>query len=479
MRLYIITFLCFVFTGCFSQTQYLGSPTGTVITRGTHQIDSIFYLPKVAKTPSVSGALRYQTSDSTLYIYTGSQWQLVSSRIDTNSISTRGWRQKGIDSVAALAGAANFYTTDGTLTSNRTVTMGSFTLNFSSPVQINSHTIGRGGTGNSTNLKVGLNALDSNSSGVQNTAMGENAGGGVTAGNSNTYMGHNAGRYSKGDANTYIGRGVASVFAQTTASTRNTAIGEFALGRITTGDDNSAFGSNALTNLRTGYDNVVVGGFSMSALTTGANNTAIGVNVAAFRNNGDNNVFIGNGAALDMKGSNNVFIGSLVGAFFDSLDNRLAIHNNADADPLIYGNFSADTLRINGALSVRDVARNNSPQRLVVFDSANGKLQTRDLNTISSQFLRTETANYTAVSTDHTILADATGGAFTITLPAASGLAGKIYTIKRINSGGNDVTIDANASETIDGDTTKVLNAHWKYLQIQCDGSNWFIIANN
>jgi len=479
MRLYIITFLCFVFTGCFSQTQYLGSPTGTVITRGTHQIDSIFYLPKVAKTPSVSGALRYQTSDSTLYIYTGSQWQLVSSRIDTNSISTRGWRQKGIDSVAALAGAANFYTTDGTLTSNRTVTMGSFTLNFSSPVQINSHTIGRGGTGNSTNLKVGLNALDSNSSGVQNTAMGLNAGGSLTAGNSNTYMGHNAGRYSKGDNNTYIGRGVASVFAQTTAAARNTAIGEFALGRITTGDDNNAFGSNALTNLRSGNDNTVVGGYSLDGLTTGSRNTAIGTLAAGASNNGDNNVFIGWSAGYSFKGNSNVMIGYSAGYAFDSADNRLVIHNSSATDPLLHGNFSADTLRINGALSVRDVARNNTPARFVVFDSANGKLQTRDLNTISSQFLRTETANYTAVSTDHTILADATGGAFTITLPAASGLAGKIYTIKRINSGGHDVTIDANASETIDGDTTKVLNAHWKYLQIQCDGSNWFIIANN
>jgi hypothetical protein len=479
--IFSILFLFISFIGIGQTVQTIGAPGTRVVSRGDFISDSIFYLPRTLVTvrnPNVAGAVRYQPSDSTVYVYTGTQWILSGSRIDTNSISTRLWRQKGIDSVAALASAANFYTTNGTLTSNRTVTMGSFTLNFTAPVQINSHTIGRGGTGGSSNVKVGLSALDSNSTGNNNTAMGHTAGGGITSGSSNSFFGHNAGRYSKGSNNTYIGRGVASVFAQTTASSANTAIGEFALGRITTGDDNNAFGSNALTNLTSGNNNTVVGSYAGGLIYTGSQNTIIGV-LAGSSTNGDNNVYIGEQCAFSHKGNSNIFIGRQAGFAFDSADNRLVIHNNSDTDPLLHGNFSADSLRINGALSVRDVARNNTPERFVVFDSANGKLQSRDLNTISSQFLRTETANYTAISTDHTILADATGGAFTITLPAASGLAGKIYTIKRINSGGNDVTIDANASETIDGDATKVLNAHWKYLQIQCDGSNWFIIANN
>jgi len=417
MRLYIISFLCFVFTGSFSQTQYLGSPTGTVITRGTHQVDSIFYLPKVAKTPSVSGAFRYQTSDSTVYVYTGTQWLNM-----------------GVNST------------------------------FSGDILVN-------------NMRVGTKNLTDG-----NTYVGTRAGDSAISGShSNTLIGFEAGRYIKtNNRNTYVGRRSGSgTSIQTSASSRNTAIGDGSLKNINSGDDNNAFGTESLAALTTGNDNTVVGSFAMSALTTGVNNTAIGTSAASFVNNGNNNTFIGHSSAIDFKGNSNVFIGYGTGGYFDSADNRLVIHNNGDTDPLIHGNFAADSLRINGALSVRDVARNNSPQRLLVFDSANGKLQSRDLNTISSQFLRTETANYTAVSTDHTILVDASSAAVTITLPAASGLSGKIYTIKRINSGGHNVTVDANASETIDGSTTNVLNSHYKYIQIQCDGSNWFIIANN
>ena len=42
---------------------------------------------------------------------------------------------------------------------------------------------------------------------------------------------------------------------------------------------------------------------------------------------------------------------------------------------------------------------------------------------------------------DSVIFADATLAAFTVTLPSASGLAGRQYTIKRVNSGSNNVTV--------------------------------------
>lgn len=88
-------------------------------------------------------------------------------------------------------------------------------------------------------------------------------------------------------------------------------------------------------------------------------------------------------------------------------------------------------------------------------------------------------ADLTANTTHHTILVDASGAARTITLPAASGATRRIYIIKKTDSSGNSVTIDGNASETIDGATTQTLATQYKYMTIQCDGSNWFIIANN
>jgi hypothetical protein len=97
-------------------------------------------------------------------------------------------------------------------------------------------------------------------------------------------------------------------------------------------------------------------------------------------------------------------------------------------------------------------------------------LQNVKMNTVS------KTANYTATATDHVILCDASGGAFTITLPAASGAAGVIYHIKKTDSSGNLVTIDANASEAIDGDLTPDLTVQYESLMIACDGSNWHVI---
>jgi len=85
-----------------------------------------------------------------------------------------------------------------------------------------------------------------------------------------------------------------------------------------------------------------------------------------------------------------------------------------------------------------------------------------------------KTANYTATGDDYTILCNASGGDFTITLPAASGVTGIVYNIKSISAG--SVTVDGNASETIDGATTQVISTQYDSIMVQCDGSNWHII---
>lgn len=82
---------------------------------------------------------------------------------------------------------------------------------------------------------------------------------------------------------------------------------------------------------------------------------------------------------------------------------------------------------------------------------------------------------YTAAN-DYTILASASGGSFTITLPASSGVTNRMYVIKKTDSSVNTVTIDANASETIDGALTYVLTTQYAAITIACNGSNWFII---
>jgi hypothetical protein len=90
----------------------------------------------------------------------------------------------------------------------------------------------------------------------------------------------------------------------------------------------------------------------------------------------------------------------------------------------------------------------------------------------------TKTATYTASVSDYTILCNNTSGAITINLPAASGCTGRAYVIKKISGVSNNVVIDGNASETIDGATTRTLTLQYESVLIQSDGSNWFVLSN-
>ncbi len=86
-----------------------------------------------------------------------------------------------------------------------------------------------------------------------------------------------------------------------------------------------------------------------------------------------------------------------------------------------------------------------------------------------------KTANYTATSSDYLLLVDATAGAVTITLPAASSSSGMVLIVKKTDSGANAVTVDANGAETIDGVTTVGLTTQYDSVKIQCDGTEWWI----
>jgi hypothetical protein len=85
----------------------------------------------------------------------------------------------------------------------------------------------------------------------------------------------------------------------------------------------------------------------------------------------------------------------------------------------------------------------------------------------------TKTGAYTATNDDYVI--DCTSGTFTVTLPASSGRTGRILIIK--NSGAGTITVDGNASETIDGAATYAISVQYGTIQIMSDGTNWKIIA--
>ena len=98
-----------------------------------------------------------------------------------------------------------------------------------------------------------------------------------------------------------------------------------------------------------------------------------------------------------------------------------------------------------------------------------------DGSVMSAQY-RNVTATGNVVSGDYLIVADAAGGAITMTLPPAALVPGRIYTFKRINSGANAVVIDPSGAETIDGAATYTLSAQWNSVTIMNNGIAWFII---
>ena len=89
--------------------------------------------------------------------------------------------------------------------------------------------------------------------------------------------------------------------------------------------------------------------------------------------------------------------------------------------------------------------------------------------------ITTITGATTLDDSDYFVLCDASGGAFTVTLPAAASHTGRIYHIKKTDSSANAVTTDGNASETIDGATTQVNSTQYNSISIVSDGSNWHI----
>ncbi|MGB0974220.1 MAG: tail fiber domain-containing protein [Flavobacteriaceae bacterium] len=147
-----------------------------------------------------------------------------------------------------------------------------------------------------TNVAVGRNTLRNNSTGAFNTAIGDNA-----------------------------------MFNSTNVG--NTAVGASSL-YSNTSYNNTAIGVNALRFNTTGYENVTLGYGSLRNNVTGNRNTALGFE-----------------AGLNSSGSNNILIGYRAGNN-ETGSNLLYIDNSNTTTPLIWGDFSANEIVINGSLGV-------------------------------------------------------------------------------------------------------------------------------
>jgi hypothetical protein len=68
-------------------------------------------------------------------------------------------------------------------------------------------------------------------------------------------------------------------------------------------------------------------------------------------------------------------------------------------------------------------------------------------------------------------------GNTTITLPPAAGCTGRVYALKKTDTGTTTI-IDGDGSETIDGATTKSSTVQYSCLVIQSNGTAWNTLAS-
>jgi hypothetical protein len=77
------------------------------------------------------------------------------------------------------------------------------------------------------------------------------------------------------------------------------------------------------------------------------------------------------------------------------------------------------------------------------------------------------------------VLADATAGAFTVTLPAVADSTDVWINVKKVDVSVNAVTVAPSVTGLIDGAATKVLSTQYDSVDFYCDGSNWFIRSSH
>lgn len=137
-----------------------------------------------------------------------------------------------------------------------------------------------------------------------------------------------------------------------------------------------------------------------------------------------------------------------------------------------------------GNLEIDAGSRQSGNNGIIYLGKSYGKVAIGNVTPLSllhvngaiSTAIATVSSDITIDSTYSTVLVDTTSAAVTVTLPAASTCTGRVYIIKRISAGSNNVTVDGNASETIDGATTVTLSSQWAVTRIQSNGTNWFVI---
>ena len=108
--------------------------------------------------------------------------------------------------------------------------------------------------------------------------------------------------------------------------------------------------------------------------------------------------------------------------------------------------------------------------------SVTQETDTVTINSYGSYNVVSKTLDASLTLLENVVLVDSNLGVVTITLPLASTANGKIYNIKKTDASGNNVIIDGNGAELIDGAANITFNTQYESWTVVCNGTAWFII---
>jgi hypothetical protein len=73
-------------------------------------------------------------------------------------------------------------------------------------------------------------------------------------------------------------------------------------------------------------------------------------------------------------------------------------------------------------------------------------------------------------------MVDASGGAISVFLPASLSVRGMEIDIKKIDNSGNAVTIVPNGAETVDGESSLLINSQYGCFTLIANDNDWVIV---
>jgi len=105
-----------------------------------------------------------------------------------------------------------------------------------------------------------------------------------------------------------------------------------------------------------------------------------------------------------------------------------------------------------------------------------GKTETNGITSTGGVTFKQVTINSTYSATTQDYMIDVTGGTFTVYLPSAVGIQGRLLVVK--NNGGGAVTVQPISGQDIDGKSFVILG-ETNTIQLASNGSNWVAISYN